>query len=685
MNRKERRAAKSQGNADPGRPATAGSAGSSRQITERLAQALAHHRAGRLVEAEALYRQIQAVAPRHVDNLYLLGVLLGQRGRADLAIDMMGEVLTLKPDFVQAHNDLGVLLLAQSKPTEAMACFERALALKLDSAEANFNQGVALAQLDRLDDAATRYERALTLKPEYHEAHYNLGNVHKRQGRLGDASLRYRRALALRPDYMAAHNAQGAVLLLQDEPRQALACFEQALALEPDNVEALNNRGSALRRMKLPAEALASFERALALKPDFAQAHYNRGNALQDLERPAEALASFEQALAIRPRYPEALNNRGNALRELNRPAEALASFDQALALKPDLTEAHYDRGLALVDLGRPAEALASYGNALALDPDHVETHWNRSWLRLRLADFDAGWEEYEWRWRTRDAAHFRRDFAQPLWLGEAPLAGKTILLHDEQGFGDAIQFVRYVPLVAARAGKVILEVQPPLKALLSKAAGAARVLGRGEELPAFDCHCPLVSLPLAFKTRLDTIPTTVPYLSASDDRVTKWRQRLPSSGKPRIGIAWAGSPAFKGDRTRSIGLPRFAPLLAAAGVEFYSIQRELRAGDREILSSHPHVVHLGDTIADFDDTAAIISLLDLVISSDTSVVHLAGAMGKPLWILLQYVADWRWLLDRRDSPWYPTARLFRQPEMGDWESVVARVGRELTSLGAGR
>jgi tetratricopeptide (TPR) repeat protein len=616
MNRKERRAAKSQGKADPGRPATAGSAGSSGQITERLAQALAHHQAGRLVEAEALYRQIQAVAPRHVDSLYLLGVLLGQRGRTDLAIDTMGQVLTLKPDFAQAHNDLGVLLLAQSKPAEAMACFERALALKPDSAEANYNQGIALARMSRLDDAAERYERAVALKPGYHEAHYNLGNIRKRQGRLVDASMLYRRVLALKPDYADAHNALGAVLLLQDEPRQAMACFERALALKPDDVETLNNRGSALR----------------------------------NLERLSEALASYDHALALKPDHVEALNNRGNALQGLNRIGEALTSFDKAIEIRPDYDEAHL----------------------------------NRSCLRLLAGDLEPGWEEYEWRWRTSATAPWRRDFVQPLWLGEQPLEGRTILLHDEQGFGDAIQFVRYLPLVAARAAKVILEVQPPLKALLSGVEGASLVLGRGEELPEFDYRCPLVSLPLAFKTRLDTIPATVPYLSASEDRVIKWKQRLPASRTRRIGIAWAGNPAFNGDRSRSIGLPRFSPLLSVAGVEFYSIQRELREGDRDILNSHPHVVHLGDTITDFDDTAAIISLLDLVISSDTSVVHLAGAMGRPLWILLQYVADWRWLLDRGDSPWYPTARLFRQPEMGDWESVVARVGQELMSPGPG-
>ncbi len=572
--------------------------------------ALAHHRAGRLVEAEALYRQIGAIDPGHVQSLYLLAVLMGQTGRTDSAIDLMGQVLARKPDFAQAHNDLGALLLAQGRTTEATACFERALARKPDYAEASYNQGIALACMNRLEDAVKCYERALALKPGYHEAHYNLGNILKTQGRLADALRRYRQALALEADYAEAHNGLGAVLLLQDQPGPAMACFERALAIKPDNVEARNNLGSALRNLNRPSEAVECYDRALALKPDHA----------------------------------EALNNRGNALQALNRIAEAMASFDQALAINPDYDEAHL----------------------------------NRSSLRLLSGDLEPGWNEYEWRWRTRATAPWRRDFAQPLWLGEVPLADRTILLHDEQGFGDAIQFVRYLPLVAARAARVILEVQPPLKALLSGVAGASLVMGRGEDLPAFDFRCPLLSLPLAFKTSLATIPATVPYVSASEDRIIKWKQRLPPAGKLRIGIAWAGNPAFNGDRTRSIGLPRLSPLLSAAGVELYSIQRDLRDGDRDILRSHPDVVQLGDTIEDFDDTAAIISLLDLVISSDTSVVHLAGAMGKPVWILLQHVADWRWLMGRDDSPWYPTARLFRQPAIDDWESVVARVMREL-------
>jgi hypothetical protein len=279
----------------------------------------------------------------------------------------------------------------------------------------------------------------------------------------------------------------------------------------------------------------------------------------------------------------------------------------------------------------------------------------------------------------VRDFTPWRRDFAQPLWRGEESLEGKTILLHAEQGFGDAIQFVRYVPFLAAKGAQVVLEAPPPLTALFSRIAGAAQVLARGEALPAFDWHCPLMSLPLALKTRLETIPAAVPYLSASEERVASWKQRLPEAGARRIGVAWAGNRNFKGDQTRSIGLARFSPLLSVNGIEFLSLQKDLRDGDREILRDNSHVRHVGDAMEDFSDTAAILSSVDLVISSDTSVAHLAGALGKPVWVLLQYVPDWRWLLERGDSPWYPTARLFRQPKIDDWESVIRQVKDRLS------
>jgi tetratricopeptide (TPR) repeat protein len=609
-------------------------------LSQALIQAVDLHRKGDLAQAERLYLQVLEARPDHFDALQMLGILRYQQKRLPEALSLLGAALQAKPDFPPALLSYGLVLDALERREEALASYDKALALAPNYAEALYNRGLALRGLARPAQALASFDQALSIKPDDAEAHFNRGNV------------------------------------LQDlnRPAEALASFERALAIKPDHVGALNNRGLALAGQHRPAEALASFERVLAIRPDHVRALNNRGNALQELRRPAEALVSYDKALAVQPAYAEAHYNRGIVLRGLRRPAEALASFDRALSIDPNHVDALNNRGIVLRDLDRPLEALASYDRALAIDPGYAEAHSNRSCLRLLLGDFERGWEEFEWRWRVPDFAPWRRDFAQPLWRGDTPLEGRTILLHAEQGFGDAIQFARYVPLVAARDARVVLEVPPPLTALLSQLAGAALVVGRGETLPAFDCHCPLLSLPLAFRTRLETIPATVPYLSASETRVMKWRQRLPETGMRCIGIAWAGNSNFKGDQTRSIGLARLSPLLSVAGIEFVSLQRDLRDGDRDILRNNPRVIHVGDALEDFGDTAAVMSMVDLVISSDTSVAHLAGALGKPAWVLLQYAADWRWLRDRFDNPWYPTARLFRQPELDDWESVVRHV-----------
>jgi tetratricopeptide (TPR) repeat protein len=555
------------------------------------------------------------------------------------------QLLDARADHFDVLQMLGFLRYQQGRLPEALSLIGAALQASPHVPSALLNYGLVLAALKRHGEALASYDKALAIQPAYAEALYNRGVALRGLGR----------------------------------PAEALASFDRALTIRPDSPEALHNRGGALQALKRPGEALVSYDKALAIKPDYVEALNNRSLALLELHRPAEALAGFDQALAIQPSHARALNNRGIVLRNLNRPAEALVSFDQALAISPDHVDALNNRGVVLRDLNRPTEALLSYDKALSIKPDYAETHSNRSCLRLLLGDFERGFEEFEWRWRVPELAPWRRDFSAPLWLGEEPLAGRTILLHAEQGFGDAIQFVRYAPLVAARGAKVILEVPPPLTALFSGVAGVALVIGRGETLPGFDCHCPLLSLPLAFKTRLETIPADAAYLSAPEDRVIKWRQRLPQPRQRRIGIAWAGNPAFKGDHTRSIGLERLSPLLAVAGVEFLSLQRDLREGDRDILRNNSHVMQLGEATEDFGDTAAIMASLDLVISSDTAVAHLAGALGKPVWVLLQYVADWRWLLGRSDSPWYPTARLLRQPEIGDWGSVISQVERELS------
>jgi tetratricopeptide (TPR) repeat protein len=615
-----------------------------RDPTQLFNQASGLHRKGDLAQAERLYVELLGAQPDHFDALQMLSVLRYQQKRLPEALSLLDAALRAKPDFAPALLHHGRVLDALDRGEEALASYDKALAVAPRYAEALYHRGLVLRRLARPGEALASFDQALAIKPDTAEAQFNRGNVLQDLGR----------------------------------PAEAVASFEATLEIKPDHVGALNNRGLALLGLQRPAEALASFERALAIQPDHARALNNRGNTLQALHRPGEALASYDRALAIRPGYAEALYNRGTVLRALRRPVDALASFDQALAIDPSHVDALNNRGIVLRDLDRPHEALASYDRALALAPGYAEAHSNRSCVALLLGDFERGFEEFEWRWRVPEIAPWRRDFAQPLWRGDTPLEGRTILLHAEQGFGDAIQFVRYVPLVAARGAAVVLEVPLPLTDLFARVAGAARVVGRGDELPPFDCHCPLLSLPLAFRTRLETIPATVPYVSAAPDRVLKWQPRLPPTGLRRVGVAWAGNANFKGDETRSIGLARLSRLFAAAGIAFVSLQRDLRDGDRDILRGYPNVIHLGDTIEDFSDTAAIMSELDLVISSDTSVAHLAGALGRPVWVLLQYVADWRWLRERGDNPWYPTARLFRQPQLDDWESVVRQVERAL-------
>ncbi len=452
-----------------------------------------------------------------------------------------------------------------------------------------------------------------------------------------------------------------------------MSSYDRALALRPDYAEALSNRGVTLKELKRFEEALASYDRALTVRPDYAEALSNRGATLHELTRFEEALASYDRALTLRPNYAEALSNRGIALKELKRFEEALASYDRALTLRPDYAEALSNRGWTLHELKRFEEALASYDRALALRPDYADAHYNEALCRLLMGDFNRGWEKSEWRWETRAAGNQKRNFAQPQWLGSDEIIGKTILLHAEQGLGDTIQFCRYVPLVAERAARVILEVQKPLHELMSTLPGTAQIVSRGDPLPDFDIHCPLLSLPLAFGTRLETVPSQTPYLRASSHAVMNWNARLGPKSRPRIGLAWSGRLMHKNDRNRSIGLSALLPLLDFDAT-YVSLQQDVRASDMAVLHERSGLLHFGDELKTFSDTAALMSNLDLIISVDTSVAHLAGALAKPVWILLPFIPDWRWLLDRDDSPWYPTARLFRQDDTREWDNVIARV-----------
>ena len=395
--------------------------------------------------------------------------------------------------------------------------------------------------------------------------------------------------------------------------------------------------------------------------------------------RPEECIEHASKALALEPHHVEVLCNRGIALRALDRVEAALEDYERVLALQPKFVPAFNLKGVALAALNRHEEAIASYSAALALDPGFAPAHFNRGLSHLVRGDFEPGWCDHEWRWRGSDTQIALRNFGRPQWQGE-DLQGKTILVHAEQGLGDTIQFSRYVPLLAACRAEVVLEVQPSLTRLLAQLPGAHTVIAMNETRPAIDYHCPILSLPFAFGTRLDSIPASIPYLSAPAAHIERWRSRLGPRRGLRVGLAWSGNAAQANDRNRSIAFERLMPLGDPAWT-LVSLQKDIRERDRAALDGCGTMLRFEDEIEDFRDTAAIIAELDLVVSADTSVAHLAAAMGKPVWVLLAFSADWRWLLDRDDSPWYPTARLFRQSQRGDWSNVLENVSRELRAL----
>ena len=516
-------------------------------IAASFAEGLKLHQAGRLADAERIYTRILATRPDHFDSLHLIGVIFYQRGNYAQAVRQIDSALKRNPNNAAALN----------------------------------NRGNALIQLKRFADALASYERAIAVQRDFADAHSNRGNAFKELKRFADALASYDRALKLRPDFAEAHSNRGDVLHKLQRFAEALASCDRALALRPDYAEAHSNRGNALQALKRLEEALASHDRALALRPDYAEAHSNRGNALRELNRFAEALASYDRALALRRDFAEAHCNRGSVLSDLKRYDEALASYDRALMLQQNLAEAYSNRGNALKELDRFDEALASFAGALELRPDFADAHYNEALCRLLFGDFARGWEKNEWRWETEQIRNAKRSFPQPLWLGSDEIAGKTILLHAEQGLGDTIQFCRYVPLVAARGAQVILGSAEPLRGLMSTLAGAAQIVAAGDPLPDFDLHCPLLSLPLAFATRLETIPSddALSFRAARQDtRVA----RPPGQPRTAQSSVWYGRAiprkslpgANRIDRQRSLQFDQLAPVLQVRDCEFYSLQK---------------------------------------------------------------------------------------------------------------
>jgi len=542
----------------------------------------------------------------------------------------------------------------------------------------SFNVALQRHQSGRLREAEALYRQILTQQPAHVGALHYLGVLEHQQGRNELAIDMIGRAIALNPNAPEAHNNLGLALKANGQVDEAIAAYRQALALKSNYASALYNLGFALQSKEQLDEAIAAYQHAIALRPNYVEAHSSLGDALREKGRLDEAIAAFRQAVALGPDRPDAHNNLGVALKDKGQFEEAVAAYRRAIALRPDYAEAHSNLGNALRSTRKLDEAIAAHRQAVALKPAFSEAHFNLADALLARGDFLAAWPEHEWRWQCRDFPSPLRNFTQPRWDG-SPLAGRTLLVHTEQGFGDSLQFIRYVPLLANHGGKIIVECQPELERLFHTVPGGFQVVVRDQPLPAFDVHCPVGSLPMVFKTTLATIPADVPYLFPDQQLLESWRQKLADSATGlKIGLAWAGNPAFKGDRTRSLTLDRLAALTNVPGVTFYSLQKGDAQRQVERAPARINLINLAPKLRDFADTAAVMCLMDLIITTDTSVAHLAGALGRPVWLMLQFVPDWRWLSDRADNPWYPSMRLFRQQERGDWDSVIEEVAKAL-------
>jgi tetratricopeptide (TPR) repeat protein len=652
-----------------------------------LARAL--HALGRHSEALDCCDRAVALDQNLADAYRVRSAVLASLGRLEDALANSGQAVRLAPRDAAANSDLGSALAAVGRTADAMQCFERATLLDPALFIAHCNLAFLAARLGQHERGLRSLDRALVLQPQQAALHSNRGNALKELGRLSEAVDSYGTALALEPANLETLHNRAVAHTLLGKHAEALRDYDELIARQTETSAAdLIGRGAALIALGRHAGALEPLDRAINLLPQDPDAHVQRGVALLRLDRHAEALESFDRALAIRANLPEVLNNRAVALAALDRPRDALDSLTRSLILEGAAADTHINSGVVMKALGRYSDAAWSFNRALSLRPGDPAAMFEKGFLHLLLGELKQGWELYEARFRVPALAVPQRDFSAPRWDGTMPLAGKTLLVHAEQGLGDTIQFCRYLPLLAAAGASIVFEIPASLRALLQSLPGAIRLVGRGEPLPAFDYHCPLLSLPLALHTELQTIPHDVPYIAAEPQRVLRWRERLQGLNGLRVGIAWQGNPDVERliwARGRSVPLAALKPLAEIEGISLVSLQKGPGTEQLDQAALGARLLDLReelDTGADaFIDTAAVMAGLDLIISSDTAIAHLAGALGRPVWVALSASPDWRWLVERSDSPWYPSMRLFRQPRAGDWGAVMGEIGNALQAL----
>ncbi len=665
-----------------------GSSGSGGQnaIQRTLMAAVEHIQAGRLDEAAAAL--LSGGAAKNPVGRNILGDIRLKQGRPRDALREFDAALAMVHSFPEAHSNRGVALQELGRLADALAAEDRALSYRSDYVTAHFNRGNILKDLGRSDDAIAAYDRALKGQPAFPEALVNRGMALLDKGEALDAQKDFRRAVTLRPDYIAAHVGTATAYQRLGQVSEALVAIDAALAIDPENRDALLAQGAILNSAGRYADALAVADRLLARNADDGAAHVARSGALWRLKRLDEALAAADTAVRVAPKAHESHTARGIILGELGRFDEVWPVLDTASRLGADGFNFHRTRAVALSEAGRVEQALAAYGQALAAEPHNPLGHHYRSFALLALGDFEEGWAEHEWRLRHTEFSRPEMLKVAPLWKGE-DLAGKKVLLYSEQGHGDAIQFVRYAPLVAARGGQVTLLVHGALRRLFAANFPDMDVTDNMAMRSGFDYQAPLMSLAHILGTTDESlIPRDMPYLVADDERIAKWRARLGDNGF-KVGISWQGNPEYPNDRLRSIPLARYAPLAAVPDVRLISLQSFIGLDQLANLPEGMKVETLGEEIVNnpdgFREVAAVMANLDLMIMSDTGPAHLAGALGRPVWVALRERPDWRWMVERSDSPWYPTMRLFRQKTPGDWDGVFTEIAAALADEMAGR
>lgn len=657
------------------------------ELNKLLIKGYSLHQNGSFKEAQKIYHEALNLQPKNFDALQISGALALEMKQYDKAVTLLSSAIEMYPSQAAVYFNLALALQELKEYDSAIENFNNAIDLNPNYKSAYFNCAILHAQRNQFEIAIINYNEVIKLDSKFADAFYNKGLALYELGEFEQAITSYDSAIKLNNRYLEAYFNRGVSFDKLNNYHAAIINYDQVIKINSNFVEAYYNKGLSLFELGKFDEAINNYDSAIKLNHRHLRAYFNRGVALDKLNDYHAAIINYDRVIKLNSDYFEAYSNKGLSLSELHCFDDAIACYDKAIHIKPDYAEAFFNRGAALFELKKFDAAIESYDQAIKIDPNFAEAYWNKSIVKLILGEYIDGWMLYEWRWKiiALPNGYILRNFEQALWLGDTSIKDKVILIHAEQGLGDTIQFCRYITMIEALAPKkIILEAPKALLSLLSTLKNQVTLIEQGSSIPKFDLHCPLMSLPHAFKTTVDTIPAKIPYLYAEANKAKLWQSKLGLKKNLRVGIAWSGSLGHKSDTNgltrRNIPLDRLGTLFELP-FEFHLLQNEIRIEDQLMLNSLTNINCHHEELIDFADTAALSMQMDLVISICTSIAHLAGALGIKTLLLLPYSADFRWMSDRNDSPWYPNTTLFRQPEIDDWDSVIEQVNLELNNF----